>query len=104
MEQLRQLTRLNFSETPDPRGQSAPDTPRAAAAPGAAGYVPADYGATWTVATGTASRATFATFAGQTISAAPTQAEVQAIDDHLKVLSQRMKALVDDLKANGALT
>ena len=30
MEQLRQLTRLNFSETPDPRGQSAPDTPRAA--------------------------------------------------------------------------
>jgi hypothetical protein len=32
MEQLRQLTRLNFSETPDPRGQSAPDTPRAAEA------------------------------------------------------------------------
>lgn len=102
MEQLRQLTRLNFSETPDPRGQSAPDTPRAAAVSG--GYVPADYGSLWTAATGTASRATFATFAGQTISASPTQAEVQAIDDHVKILSQRMKALIDDLKANGALT
>lgn len=104
MEQQRQFTKLNFSETPDPRGQGAPDTPRALAAPGGGSYVPADYGATWTVATGTASRATFATFAGQTISASPTQAEVQAIDNHLKVLSQRVKAIIDDLKANGALT
>lgn len=30
MEQQRQFTKLNFSETPDPRGQSAPDTPRLA--------------------------------------------------------------------------
>ena len=30
MEQQRQFTKLNFSETPDPRGQSVPDTPRAA--------------------------------------------------------------------------
>lgn len=28
MEQLRQLTKLNFTEVPDPRGQGAPDTPR----------------------------------------------------------------------------
>lgn len=39
MEQLRQLTKLNFSETPDPRGQSAPDTPRLSEADAAAGYL-----------------------------------------------------------------
>lgn len=61
-------------------------------------------GPAWTLATGTASRATFATFAGQVIGAAYTQAQVQAIDDHVVILSQRMKALIDDLKANGALT
>ena len=37
MEQLRQFTKLNFSETPDPRGQGAPDTPRAAEVSG--GYL-----------------------------------------------------------------
>lgn len=63
-----------------------------------------DVGAAWTAPTGTASRATFATYAGQTVSNPPTQAEVQAIDDHLVILSQRMKAVIDDLKANGALT
>lgn len=51
----------------------------------------------WSAATGTAARTTYATFAGQTISASPTQAEVQAIDDHVKILSQRLKALIDDL-------
>jgi hypothetical protein len=30
MEQLRQRIKLNFSEVPDPRGQGAPDVPRAA--------------------------------------------------------------------------
>lgn len=70
---------------------------------GDARYVRQDVGAAWTAPSGTASRATFATYAGQTISAAYVQAEVQAIDDHVKVLSQRMKALVDDLQANGAL-
>lgn len=53
----------------------------------------------WSTASGTASRATFATFAGQTITNPPTQAEVQAIDDHVKILSQRLKALIDDLHA-----
>lgn len=67
-------------------------------------YVQQDVGAAWTAPTGTASRATFATFAGQTITNPPTQAEVQAIDDHVKLLSERMKALVDDLQANGTLT
>ncbi len=67
-------------------------------------YVMQDVGSAWTAPTGTASRATFASYAGQTISVLYTQAEVQAIDDHVKVLSQRLKALVDDLQANGALT
>lgn len=53
----------------------------------------------WVTATGTAARTTFATFAGQTITNPPTQAEVQAIDDHVKILSQRLKALIDDLHA-----
>lgn len=67
-------------------------------------YVEQDVGLAWAAATGTASRATYATFAGQTISVVPTTAEVQAIDDHVVALSQRVKALVDDLKGNGALT
>ena len=66
--------------------------------------VPQDNGPAWTAATGTASRATFATYAGQTVSNPPTQAEMQAIDDHMVILSQRIMALVDDLKANGSLT
>jgi hypothetical protein len=53
----------------------------------------------WATATGTATRTTFATFAGQTISNPPTQAQVQAIDNHVKILSERMKALIDDLHA-----
>jgi hypothetical protein len=53
----------------------------------------------WTTATGTANRATFATFATQAISNPPTQAQVQAISDHVVILSQRMKALIDDLHA-----
>lgn len=67
-------------------------------------YVVKDVGAAWTAPTGTASRATFATYGGQTVSNPPTQAEVQAIDDHVVILSQRLKALIDDLQANGALT
>ena len=57
----------------------------------------------WTAPTGTASRATFATYAGQTISDPPTQAEVQAIDDHLKALSERLKALIDDATTHGLI-
>ena len=49
----------------------------------------------WVAPTGTASKATFATYAASTISNPPTQAEVQAIANHLQVLSQHMKALID---------
>lgn len=52
----------------------------------------------WVTATGTAERTTFATYTAPTISSSPTQAEVQAIADHVQILSRRMKALIDDLK------
>jgi hypothetical protein len=64
-------------------------------------WIPASTG--WGAPTGTAARTTFATFAGQTISAVPTQAEVQNIDDHVKILSQRLKALIDDLTTQKVL-
>jgi hypothetical protein len=67
-------------------------------------FVRQDQTSAWVDATGTPSRATFATYAGQTISASPTQVEVQAIDDHVKVLSQRVAALINDLRAISALT
>lgn len=51
----------------------------------------------WTAPTGTASKATFATYAAPTISNPPTQVEVQAIADHVQILSQHVKALIDGL-------
>lgn len=51
--------------------------------------------------TGTLTRTTFATYAGQDISASPTEAEVQAIDDHVKILSERLAALITDWGAYG---
>jgi hypothetical protein len=54
---------------------------------------------TWSAATGTAERTTFATYTSPTISNPPTTGEVQAIADHLQILSRRMKALIDDLKS-----
>jgi hypothetical protein len=67
-------------------------------------YVLQDVGAAWTAWTGTASRATAATYTSPTISAGYVAAEVQAIADGLQAVSRAMMALVDDLKANGALT
>lgn len=66
-------------------------------------YVEQDQTAAWADATGTETRTTFATYAGQTITNPPTQAEVQAIDDHVKVLSERVAALINDLRANDTL-
>lgn len=63
-----------------------------------------DQTAAWVDPTGTFARTTFASYAGQTVGAAYTQAEVQAIDDHVKVLSQRLAALISDLRGNGVLT
>lgn len=65
-------------------------------------YVQVDVGSNWAAATGTASRATFATYTAPVISNPPTQAEVQAIADAVQVLSQRAKAIIDDLIGNSA--
>jgi hypothetical protein len=67
-------------------------------------YVEQDQTTAWADATGTVSRATFVAYAGQTVSNPPTQAEVQAIDDHVRLLSQRVAGLVNDLRSIGALT
>lgn len=58
----------------------------------------------WANPTGTLTRATFAAYAGQTVSNPPTQAQMQALDDALKAHSQRLAALITDLRANGTLT
>ena len=58
----------------------------------------------WATPTGTFARTTFAAYAGQTVSAIPTQAEVQSIDDAVKGLSERLAALISDLRGNGVLT
>lgn len=68
------------------------------------GYVREDQTATWGAPTGTATRTTFATYAAPSISASPTQAEVQALADHVQILSERLAALIDDLQAIGALS
>ena len=67
-------------------------------------FVRQDQGAAWTAATGTEARTALAAYAGQTVSNPPTQAEVQAIDDAVKAISQHVVALINDLKGNGALT
>lgn len=67
-------------------------------------YVLQDQGAAWTAATGTAARTALAAYAGQVVSNPPTQAQVQAIDDAVKAQGQALVALINDLRANGALT
>jgi len=53
----------------------------------------------WGTASGTAARTAYATYGAPTISNPPTQAEVQALADHVQILSERLKALIDDLHA-----
>lgn len=55
----------------------------------------------WSVPTGTFERSTFATYDAPPISASPTQAEVQAIANHLQIVSRRLAALLNDFHANG---
>lgn len=63
-----------------------------------------DQTAAWATPTGTFTRTTFSAYAGQSISAVPTQGEVQSIDDAVKGLSERLAALISDLRGNGVLT
>lgn len=51
----------------------------------------------WGAASGTLSRAAYASYAGQTVSAGYVQAEAQATDDAVKLLSQVVAALITDL-------
>lgn len=57
----------------------------------------------WGSPTGTAARTTFATYTSPDISASYTEAEVQALADHVEILSQRLKALLDDLATHGVI-
>jgi hypothetical protein len=57
----------------------------------------------WTAATGTANKGAYATYAGQTVSAAYVQAEAQATDNATKANSQRIKALEDMLRTHGLM-
>jgi hypothetical protein len=67
-------------------------------------YVEQDQTPAWTDATGTAARTALASYAGQTVSNPPTQAEMQALDDAVKAISQHLVAFINDARANGTLT
>lgn len=53
----------------------------------------------WSAMTGSSQKDAAAVYTAPTISDPPTQAEVQALADHVAYLSQRMKALTDALMA-----
>lgn len=63
-----------------------------------ANYVLKNQTAAWGAPTGTLSRAVYASYAGQTVSNPPTQAEMQALDDAVKAMSQAVVGLITDLK------
>lgn len=67
-------------------------------------YVKDSVGPSFAAASGTADRTTFATYAAPTISNPPTQTEVQNIANATQAASQHLKAVIDDLRANKALT
>lgn len=77
-------------------------TPPASVVRGSAGVLLGQRTTGWGVPTGTLSRTALAAYAGQTVSATPTQAQVQAIDDAVKAASQHLAALINDLHASGA--
>lgn len=96
---------LNLSRLPQIRGQTSTEVALSpyAFSDLATSFVGVVGSSSWTAATGTADRATFATYTAPTISAIPTQAEVQAVANAVQVLSRHMKALIDDLKATGVI-
>ena len=67
-------------------------------------YVRRDQTSAWTAATGTGVRTALASYAGQTVSNPPTQAEVQALDDAVKAISQHVVQLINDLRGIDVLT
>jgi alkylhydroperoxidase family enzyme len=67
-------------------------------------FVRQDQGAAWAAATGTEARTALASYAGQVVSNPPTQAEMQALDDAVKAISQHLVAFINDARSNGTLT
>lgn len=57
----------------------------------------------WGAASGTLSRAAYASYAGQNVSAAYVEAEAQATDDAVKLLAQVVAALITDLTSHGLI-
>lgn len=68
------------------------------------GKVDKNTSAGWSSATGTGSKATFLTFTSPVIGAGYSQAQVQAMADHIQILSQHIKALTDALLAASVIS
>jgi len=60
-------------------------------------YVLQDATPTWSAPSGSVDRGAFTSYTAPTISAAPTQAEVQAVADAVQVASRHLAGLVGDL-------
>ncbi|CAA3004849.1 Hypothetical predicted protein, partial [Olea europaea subsp. europaea] len=57
----------------------------------------------WGAPSGTLNRAAYSSYAGQTVSNPPTQAQMQALDDAVALLSKTVAALLTDLYSASAL-
>lgn len=57
----------------------------------------------WTAMTGTATKTALATYTAPVVSNPPTQAEMQALADHVQALSRRIMALDGALRAHGLI-
>lgn len=57
----------------------------------------------WTTGTGTGNKGSYSTYAGQTVSLVYVAAEAQATDDAVKANSQRLFAIEQALRLNGAI-
>lgn len=55
----------------------------------------------WAAATGTADKTTYATYGAPDIAATYSETQVQAIADHVQVLSRHLKALIDAAVSHG---
>lgn len=53
--------------------------------------------------TGTATRTTFATYTAPTVSVTYLATDIQNAANHVQILSERLKALIDDLHTRGII-
>jgi len=93
------LAAANAQTTADGAVTDAADAMTAAGA-----KVDKDAGPLWSAPSGTASRLSLTSYAGQTVSNPPTQSEVQSLDDAVKALGRATVAIITDLRSNHALT